>query len=222
MIFYDDHAHCIKQQAGGLLIGLEGSPIFGGFLDNAGVEAVTNENHNFRACYYISKVRNEVPNETMLKYHPRREGYTADQVIEDLASRNCRLCIIDTLNQPQWSYLDYWRVVAAFPKIKFILPHMGGYDIVNFVKILDFCKNVYCDFAMTQEYFGWCGTRARFAIVADTIDYCLSHHKLSKKVMFGSDEPDFNQSVALEKYTMLPNAEDLLVNNYLDLINSVL
>lgn len=221
MLFYDDHAHCIKEQTGGILIGIEGIPKFDNFLDNAGVEAVARENSNFKACYYITKERNEVPDETMLKYHPRREKYTADEVIADLKTRHCKLCIIDTLNQPQWGYMDYWKVIAAFPNIKFILPHMGGYDIVDFVKILDFTKNVYCDFAMTQEYFGWCGTRARYAIVADSIDYCLSHHTLSKKVMFGTDEPDFNQAIALEKYLTLPNADDLLLNNYLTLINSL-
>lgn len=221
MIFYDDHAHCIKEQTGGILIGLEGSPKFEGFLDNMGVKEVVKNNSSFQACYYITKQRNEVPDETMLKYHPRREQYTADEVIADLKTRHCKLCIIDTLNQPKWGYMDYWKVIAAFPNIKFILPHMGGYDIVDFVKILDFNKNVYCDFAMTQEYFGWCGPRARYAVVADSIDYCLSHHKLSKKVMFGTDEPDFNQSLALEKYLTLPNSEDLLVNNYLTLINSL-
>lgn len=221
MIFYDDHAHCIKEQTGGILIGLEGNPKFEGFLDNAGVEAAVKANTNFKACYYITKECNEVPDETMLKYHPRREKYTADEVMADLKTRNCKLCIIDTLNQPQWGYKDYWKVVAAFPNIKFILPHMGGYDIIDFVKILDFNKNVYCDFAMTQEYFGWCGPRARYAVVADSIDYCLSHHKLSKKVMFGSDEPDFNQKLALGKYMTLPNAKDLLEENYLTLINSL-
>lgn len=221
MKYYDDHAHCVKGQAGGILIGLEGTPQFANFLDNRSVEKIVKSNPNFKACYYITKQRNHVPDETLLKYHPRREKYTSDEVILDLKTRDCKLCIIDTLNQPNWNYLDYWKVVAAFPNIKFILPHMGGYDIVDFVKILDFNKNVYCDFAMTQEYFGWCGNRARFAVVADSIDYCLNHHKLSKKVMFGSDEPDFGQSIALEKYKQLPNAEDLLVNNYLNLINSL-
>lgn len=221
MIFYDDHAHCIKEQTGGILIGLEGTPKFKGFLDNAGAEAAAKANSNFKACYYITKECNEVPDETMLKYHPRREKYTADEVIADLKTRKCKLCIIDTLNQPQWGYLDYWKVISAFPNIKFILPHMGGYDIVDFVKMLDFNKNVFCDFAMTQEYFGWCGNRARYAVVADSIDYCLSHHNLSKKVMFGSDEPDYSQNLALEKYKQLPNAEDLLINNYLNLINSL-
>lgn len=221
MNFYDDHAHCIKRQSGGILIGLEGTPIFDGFLDNKGVEEAVKCNSNYLACYYITKKHNDVPDETLLKYHPRREQYTADEVIADLKIRKCKLCIIDTLNQPYWGYMDYWKVVATFPNIKFILPHMGGYDIIDFVKILDFNKNVYCDFAMTQEYFGWCGTRARYSIVADSIDYCLQHHKLSKKVMFGSDEPDFNQALALEKYQTLPNADDLLVNNYKNLINSL-
>lgn len=219
MIFYDDHAHCIKEQAGGILIGLEGSVPAPGSMNNNEVERAVGCTNDFLGCYYITRERNEVPDETLLKYHPRREKYSADEVIADLKTRHCKLCIIDTLNQPFWGYLDYWKVIDAFPGIKFILPHMGGYDIVDFVKILDFNKNVYCDFAMTQEYFGWCGTRKRYSIVADTIDYCLSHPKLSKKVMFGSDEPDFNQKIALEKYSQLPNADDLLMNNYLNLIN---
>lgn len=98
---------------------------------------------------------------------------------------------------------------------------MGGYDIINFIKILDFNKNVYCDFSMTQEYFGWCGDRTRLGVVADCIDYCLSNEKLSKKIMFGSDEPDFSQSKALERYESLPKSEDFLINNYLELINSL-
>lgn len=221
MIFYDDHAHSVKGQSGGILIGLEGDPSFAGFLSNNEVEKIVKVNHNFQACYYITKEFNVVPDEMILKYHPRREHYSADEVISDLKTRKCKLCIIDTLNQPYWGYLDYWKVVASFPNIKFILPHMGGYDIVDFMKILDFNKNVYCDFSMTQEYFGWCGNRARYAVVVDSIDYCIKNKRLSKKVMFGSDEPDFSQSLALEKYLQLPNAEDILINNYLNLINSL-
>lgn len=221
MIFYDSHSHCIKNQTGGILIGLEGEKAAPGSMNNSAVENAVKDNNNFLGCYYITKKRNEVPDETLIKYHPRREKYTADEVIADLDTRKCKLCIIDTLNQPQWGYLDYWKVISAFPNIKFILPHMGGYDIIDFIKILDFNKNVYCDFSMTQEYFGWCGQRTRYAIVADSIDYCLKNSKLKKKVLFGSDEPDFSQEVALEKYITLPYAEDFLKNNYLQLINSL-
>ena len=36
--FYDTHAHCIKNQQGGILIGLEGNPVFDGTLNNCDVE----------------------------------------------------------------------------------------------------------------------------------------------------------------------------------------
>lgn len=221
MTFFDSHAHCIKGQAGGLLIGLEGSPKLNGFLDNEGVRRAACDSPGFQACYYISKGECSVPDETFLKYHPRREKFTVEDVISDLKNRNCKLCVIDTLNQPYWSYLDFWRVISSFPGIKFILPHMGGYDIVDFVKILDFNKNVFCDFSMTQEYFGWCGSRERFPVVADTIDYCLKNNKLNNRILFGSDEPDFSQKAALEKYALLSNARALLEDNYLNLINSL-
>lgn len=221
MKFYDSHSHCIKVQSGGILIGLEGSKKLEGFMNNDDVFQTTSQNPAFMACYYILRERNEVPDETFLKYHPRRERYTVDEVIADLKTRKCKVCIIDTLNEPYWDFKDYWNVVLAFPKIKFILPHMGGYDIANFVKILDFNKNVFCDFSMTQEFFGWCGERTRYPLMADAIDYCLTSKKLNKRVMFGSDEPDFSQAIALEKYMQLPNADDILIKNYESLLNSI-
>lgn len=219
MIFYDCHAHRIEEQNGGILIGLEGENFSEGCMRNVDVQRATSNSPCFLPCYYITKAWNDVPDETLLKYHPRREQYSPDEVIADLERRKCRLCIIDTLNQPHWGYIDYWKVVASFPDVLFILPHMGGYDIIDFVKIIDFNKNVYCDFSMTQEYFGWCGTRAKLNVVTDAIDYCLSHPKLKQKVLFGSDAPDFSQSIALAKYSSLKYAEDFLVNNFKKLLN---
>ena len=214
---YDVHAHCIKNQAGGILLGMDGVPYFDGTLTNAQVEEITIEDKRFLPAYYISKDFVRVPDERILKYHPRREKYSAEEVIADLSKRACKLCIIDTLNQPNWQPMDYWRVVAAHPDKLFLLPHVGGYDIVEFLKILDFNKNVYVDFSMTQEYFGWCGSRSRLAIVADGIDYCLNSEKLSKRVLFGSDEPFFSQELALQKYQQYASAEDVLVNNFVEL-----
>ena len=221
MEFYDVHAHCIKGQKGGILIGLEGDPHFVGTMTNADVEAAIMENSSFVGAYYVDKHFGVVKNETVLKYHPRREHYTPEQVITDLKRRACKLCIIDTLNQPYWQALDYWKVVTAHKEIFLLLPHVGGYDITDFLKILDFNKNVYIDFSMTQEYFGWCGTRARLGVVADGIDYCLNSNKLSKHVLFGSDEPFFSQKVAYEKYLTYKSAEDILVNNYVELMNRI-
>lgn len=217
MKFYDVHAHCIKNQAGGILLGMDGAPYFEGTLTNAQVEEITKNDKRFLPAYYISKDFGQVLDERILKYHPRREKYSAEGVIADLSKRACKLCVIDTLNQPYWQPMDYWKVVAAHPDKLFLLPHVGGYDIVEFLKILDFNKNVYVDFSMTQEYFGWCGSRSRLAIVADGIDYCLNSEKLSKRVLFGSDEPFFSQEMALQKYLSYACAEDVLVNNYLEL-----
>lgn len=221
MKFYDSHAHCIKKQHGGFLIGLEGVPYFEGTLTNQGVFEQASTSSDILPCYYITNCRNEVPDETFIKYHPRREQYTADEVIADIRTRKCRLCIIDTLNQPYWSYLDYWKVVQSFPDIFFILPHAGGYDILEFIKILDFTKNVYMDFSMTQEYFGWCGNRPRLDSVANCIDYALASPKLSKKIFYGSDEPFFSQEAALNKYLQLKNAEDILRNNLRNALNRI-
>ena len=221
MKFFDAHAHCIKNQAGGILLGMDGEPYFKGTLTNAQIETIVKDDKRFLPAYYISKNFGQVPNERILKYHPRREKYTAEEVIADLSKRACKICIIDTLNQPYWQPLDYWKVVAANQDKYFILPHVGGYDIIDFLKILDFNKNVYVDFSMTQEYFGWCGPRSRLALVADAIDYCLNSEKLSKRVLFGSDEPFFSQELALRKYSTYTCAEDVFVNNYQELINKI-
>lgn len=217
--FYDCHAHCIKEQCGGILIGLEGAPFFEGTLSNENVFTLVNENPNYLGCYYITKEWNTPPNELCIKYHPRREKYTSDEVIADLSHRNCKLCVIDTLNQPYWSYLDYWKVIASYPSVTFILPHVGGYDILDFIKILDFNKNVYVDFSMTQEYFGWCGTRSKLPIVADCIDYVLGSNKLNNRVLFGSDEPFFSQNIALEKYLHYNSARKILTDNFENILN---
>jgi hypothetical protein len=220
--FYDTHAHCIKNQQGGILIALEGNPVFDGTLNNCDVERLTRENPNYFPAYYITKDFNAVPDETILKYHPRREGYSADEVIDDLLKRNCKLCIIDTLNYPNWQPIDYLKVIRSFPDIYFLLPHMGGYDIFEFLKIFDFNKNVFADFSMTQEYFGWCGGRAQLSPVVEAINYCIMSDKLSKRILFGTDEPFFSQSIALEKYLTTPFAADILRNIFINLINKIL
>lgn len=219
--FYDIHAHCITKQEAGILIGLEGSPKFDNTLTNIEVKEIASNNKNFIPAYYINNEFNNVPNELVLKYHPRREKYSVDAVINDLKKRKCKLCIIDTLNYPEWQPIDYLKVVQFFKNIDFILPHMGGYDILEFVKILDFNKNVYGDFSMTQEYFGWCGDKTRMSHVADLIDYCINSPKLSKRILFGSDEPFFSQEKALQKYITTPYACDILRNNFINLMNKI-
>lgn len=220
MEFYDAHAHCIKQQCGGFLIGLEGEPHFQNVMDNADVKKHS-DTSSFVSAYYISSSFDNVADEKVLKYHPRREKYTVEKVIEDLKRRNCKICIIDTLNQPFWSYIDYWSIVSAFPNIHFLLSHAGGYDILEFIKILDFNRNVYMDFSMTQEYFGWCGNRVELTVISNAIDYCLNSEKLHRRILFGSDEPFFSQETAVNKYITYKYANDILVNNFKSLITNL-
>ena len=221
-LFYDAHTHCINNESGGIVIAMEGKPYFEGTFYNHEIQQMSVVSHNddkFKFAYYVDSSFCAVPDETILKYHARREKYTPEQVTSDIAKRKCKICIIDTLNQPYWSYLDYWRIIKTFPNITFLLPHLGGYDIVDFIKILDFNSNVYGDFSMTQEYFGWCGERSRLGVVADAIDFCLNSEKLHKKILFGSDEPFFSQQVAFEKYLQYKYSQDILVNNFERLIS---
>ena len=221
MTFYDVHLHNVGKEKGGILIGLEGEPKYEGVLSNSELENFCKTHHKYFPCYYITKYFNSVPCEKILKYHPFREQYSPTEVIDDLSRRNCKICIIDTLNSPQWQPLDYHNIVRTFPNVKFILAHMGGYDILEFVKILEFNKNVYADFSLTQEYFGWCGSDIRLQMVIDLINYCFSKDKLRKKVLFGSDHPFYSQDKAINAYIQYDNINDILINNYNNLLISI-
>ena len=218
MLIYDVHLHSVGCESGGILIGLEGEPFHEGVYSNSDLERIVRENPQYMAAYYITKEFNRVPCERVLKYHPRREGYSSEEVINDLRTRECKLCIIDTLYTPVWQPLDYYKVVNSFPRIMFIFAHMGGYDIFELMKIFEFNKNVYADFSLTQEYFGWCGTTITpLNFIVDMIDYCLANTKLRSRILYGSDFPFYSQKLSLEKYLSYPNIDDVLSKNFLNL-----
>ena len=218
---FDVHTHCVGREKGGILIGLEGEPRYDNTLSNNDLRRLIESRNDYFPAYYVTSAFNEVPDETILKYHPRREKYTLSEVIEDLKTRKCKLCIIDTLYSPIWQPIDYHQLVVNFPNIFFILAHMGGYDILDFLKILEFNKNVYADFSLTQEYFGWCGDKTPLKVVVDVIDYCLNNAKLCKKVLFGSDSPFYSQELALNKYCTYTNVCEVLQLNYIELMNNL-
>ena len=222
MTFFDVHIHCLGKEAGGILIGLEGEPMYDNVFNNNDIQYLSTLNPNYYPAYYVTRCFNSVPDETILKYHPRREKYSSTEVIDDLKKRKCKLCIIDTLYSPIWQPIDYYNVVVKFPNTMFILAHMGGYDVYEFVKILEFNKNVYADFSLTQEYFGWCGTRNPLNMVVEMIDYCLHSANLSKRVLFGSDAPFYSQDLAIRKYMCYENNQNILVKNYETLINKLI
>lgn len=219
--FFDVHTHCVGGEKGGILIGLEGEPRYDNVLNNSSLQKLIESRTNYYPAYYVTRAFDEVPDETILKYHPRREKYTSSEVITDLQKRTCKLCIIDTLYSPIWQPIDYYQVVTTFPNIFFILAHMGGYDICDFVKILEFNKNVYADFSLTQEYFGWCGNNLPLNLVVDMINYCLNNDKLCKRVLFGSDSPFYSQELAINKYFTYRNFAAVMQLNYIELMNKI-
>ena len=217
--FHDAHSHALLDQEGGLFIGLEGKPVFPGVTTNEAAGRLEDPVRLRFAVEYIPAGRSR-GTRALLKYHPRRERYSPKYVKASIRESGPRLCIIDTLNQPYWKPGDYWDIACEFPGIQFIFCHAGGYDILDFLKMADFTPNVWIDFSLTQEYFGWCGDRPRFGHVCDCIDFGLACARIKRKVMFGSDEPFFSQSKALEKYESLADRDLFLVENYVSLLQA--
>lgn len=217
MKFHDAHSHALLSQEGGLFIGLEGEPVFPGVTSNEEALALEEPARLRFAVEYVSAGR-KTGSRPLLKFHPRREKYSPEFVRESIRQSSPKLCIIDTLNQPFWKPDDYWQIARTFPDVQFIFCHAGGYDILDFLKMTDFTANIWIDFSLTQEYFGWCGDRPRFAHVCDCIDFALNCTRIKRKVVFGSDEPFFSQKSALEKYQQLPDSDLFLTENFLALV----
>src|SRR5262245_12221118 len=217
MTFYDAHAHRIVAQRGGLLIGLEGQPVFEDALTNAGVFALENRADLLFAVEYVtSRTATGYP---LLKYHPRRERYSPEFVYESIRRSEPKLCIVDTLNQPYWQPSDYWRIAKTYHDVQFVFCHAGGYDILDFLKMADFTPNIWLDFSLTQEYFGWVGHQPCLPHVTGCIDYALQFERIKRRVLFGSDEPFYSQSLALERYQKLRDSHLFLEENFLALLD---
>ena len=217
MEFYDAHSHKLEAQTGGFLIGLDGEPKFEGILSSVEAVNLQNKSKFLFAVEYINCSFKQT-NTKVVKYHPRREKYLVSQVIEDIKNRLPNIVIIDTLNQPYWQPLDYWQIALQFKEIQFVFCHAGGYDIHEFLKIANFSNNVWLDFSLTQEYFGWCGDRPKYLNITNAIDFALSNSVINKKILFGSDNGFFSQLVALQKYLTLKNSDLFLKDNFLKLI----
>src|SRR5574344_1034014 len=154
-MFYDAHLHNKNKENGGLLIGLEGIPIFKNTLNNKEVLNLHNPEKNYISFYYVQKSElNKTISHKYLKYHPIREKYTVKDVIKSISINLPKCIIIDTLNEPNWVAYDYWEIAQKFPELPIIFAHAGGYLINDFLKICHFQKNVWLDFSATQNILG--------------------------------------------------------------------
>lgn len=216
MKFYDAHTHSLGEEIGGFIIGLEGTPWFDGILHNAEAEAVAKSNSAYKFFRYVTREEalqgneNTVPRGILLKYHPRREKYTPDEMIASIRTFQPKAVMIDTLNEPGWVAYDYWKVCRAFPELTFILPHAGGYLINDFIKICHFQPNVWIDFTLTHTNFGGI-SKNPLPYVDQAIAYALNA-PFRNRILMGSDLPFFNQMDVVRYYDRLGALESLNKN----------
>lgn len=218
--FHDAHAHAIGRQKGGFLIALEGKPQLSYMLSNS--QVAQQEDRNVQR-FAVPYVRLDNPLATsdaaVVKYHARREGYSHKWVCDDLKRHPRKIALVDTLNSNSWESRDYQGLAIKYPQTQFLFCHAGGYDIVEFLKMARFLQNVWIDFSATQEIFGWNNGVNRFSIVTDSIEHAFAEQRIARKVMFGSDMPEFKQAEAVQAVIRhLRNPEDYLLNNFERLI----
>jgi len=220
MKFYDSHVHNVGKEAGGFLVGLEGTPWFDGILHNDEAERIAQANPDKYLFFHYITAEAASPNPQLstlnpqpsnfLKFHPRREKYTPEQVIAAIARMKPKAVMIDTLNEPGWVAYDYWKVCRAFPELPFILPHAGGYLINDFIKICHFQPNVWIDFALTHTNFGGI-SKNPLPYVDQAIKYALNA-PFKNRVLMGSDLPFFDQDAVVAYYEKLGKIEMLNEN----------
>lgn len=221
-MFFDAHIHCIKEESGGFLIGLEGAPFFEGTLNNEQVLQLHNPTEKYIGFYYVNSEEccsKKILGHSYLKYHPRRERYSPKDVMASIDNNKPKAVILDTLNEPFWTPYDYWDIARKFSDVVFILAHAGGYLLNDFIKICHFQKNVWIDFALTQTTLGVYGCKEKgLAYIEDGIKYSLNS-VFSHKILLASDYPFFSQEDVVQYYEKYL---DKLNNNFINLYNQIL
>lgn len=211
--FHDAHCHAPGESSGSLVIALEGTPVFPGTVENSEIGRFHDPARGVIAVPYVRAGR-EVHG-PVIKYHPRREGYDPGWVHEDIERFDRRLVLIDTLNAIRWVPRAYLELAKAHTDVEFVMCHAGGYDIVEFVKMCRFLRNVWLDFSVTQHEFGWVSGRRSPAYVGDLIDHALHEPRIVPRVLFGSDFPLLEQSDAISRLVdSVENPEPFLTANF--------
>lgn len=219
-MIYDAHLHKKCQEAGGFLIGLQGEPCFENTLTNKDVLEQHAPEQKYISFFYIDYKECEkgIIEHKYLKYHPRREKYTPEQVIKSIERNQPKSVIIDTLNEPEWEPYDYWLIARTFSNIPFVFAHAGGYLINDFIKICHFQPNVWIDFALTHTNLGRLGDdKMGLPYINQAIRYSLNA-PFRNRVLLSSDYPFFSQKDVFEYYR---DYIDLLNENFLELFYKI-
>lgn len=218
---YDGHIHHKHKENGGFIVGLEGTPFFKGTLSNKEALALHDPDNKYVSFYYVTdSEKNTVFPHKYLKYHPRRERYTSQQVIDSIKKNDPKCVMIDTLNEPFWTPYDYWEIARVYPDRKFVFAHSGGYLINDFIKICHFQKNVWIDFALTHTTLGRFGNKETgLPYIDQAIRYAASS-VFADRVLMSSDYPFFSQEDVFSYYSEMGKA-DLLNQNFLALLEEI-
>lgn len=219
--YFDCHMHELNQEEGGFLIALDGRRGSKGGYSNKEVQSIASKKANTIPVQYVDYrfCQTETP---VVKYHPRREGYTPMAVVLDIKKRSPQIIIIDTLNQPDWVPNDYWHIAKEFPDILFLFSHAGGFDMLHFLNIAMYQPNVWIDFSFVQHLFGMCGKNTPLKYLCELMEYALTDERLFKKLMLGTDnmreDADLSQEV-LEVYQQYNSFEAVVSKNYLGFVS---
>lgn len=215
-MLFDAHLHYKNHENGGFLIGLEGNPKFEGTLDNKEVLKLHCPKDKYFAFYYVcnNAISNKIEH-PLLKYHPRREGYSKELVSASIKLNTPKVVIVDTLNEPYWNAYDYWYLAKENPTVTFIMAHSGGYLINEFIKMCHFQKNIWIDFALTHTVLGKLGDITKgLNYINDAIKYALNS-SFNDRILLASDFPFYDQDEVFKYYS---EYEEMLNKNFLRLV----
>lgn len=219
--FHDAHAHAVEAQAGGFLIALEGAPRLAYALDNAAVLAAHDPRRLLIGVPYARAGGEDsgLPGPVM-KYHARREGFPPEWVARDIARYGRKVVLLDTLNAIDWPPRAYLDIARGLPGVQFVMCHSGGYDILEFVKMGRFVPNVWLDFSATQQIFGWTAGAPTLNHVTDCIRHAYGEPRIARRLMFGSDNPEFDQAGAVVRLAAsVDDPEPFLRTNFERLVS---
>lgn len=199
---FDVHSHRIEQQQGGFILAIEGPPDVPG----ASTYATLTEHPLADSFHLVPYITAELtyPDAAIIYMHPRRESWMPTHVKEILAQHDCKLVILDTFYRFHWHPQDYFDLCHALPHKQFVLAHGGGYQAAEFVEIARYLNHCYIDFSATQEIFDCFNPHSTLDIgIHRIIQHALTEPRIRDKVLFGSDNPEFNQAYAWQGYASM-------------------
>lgn len=202
MKFVDTHSHKLEGQSAGLILAIEGYPPVPGGCSYQDLLKPANEE-----LYIVPYVTNEHIerlhdfNQPIVYIHPRREKVSNQNISRYLKNVAASLVVLDTFSKFLMDPKDYFDLAQSFPEKIFLLAHGGGYELIDYIQIVRYCKNCFIDFSATQSIFNFGRTTNAFERQMEgLVFHTLGEQRLQKKILFGSDNPEFSQKDSLNFY----------------------